>query len=240
MRKPGEDEMSSEKAIRVLKETPTEYGYCIREEYWPGFSGEVVALSEDDDASEFARDLQNMIDDGPSEMFMTTCYTDDGYWIGDLETARFLCEERGISPRPSDGVERGILRPCNHGWCEREQKWYGWSHRAIYGFGIGSEVKRGDCAYVPTDMEDAKAGAIRFWTEDDHEDVRANLAEDEEGRPYHEIIWRYSNKVPNEKIRGQITSARHYPPEQFGRGEWVAKTLDDARKMALDFAESVS
>lgn len=31
------------------------------------------------------------------------------------------------------------------GFSEKEQKWYGWSHRAIYGFGIGSEVKDGDC-----------------------------------------------------------------------------------------------
>lgn len=27
-------------------------------------------------------------------------------------------------------------------------KWYGWSHRAVYGFGIGDKVKKGDCAYV--------------------------------------------------------------------------------------------
>ena len=31
------------------------------------------------------------------------------------------------------------------GFSEKEQKWYGWSHRAIYGFGIGDEVKEGDC-----------------------------------------------------------------------------------------------
>ena len=33
------------------------------------------------------------------------------------------------------------------GFSEKEQKWYGWSPRAIYGFGIGSEVKEGDCGY---------------------------------------------------------------------------------------------
>ena len=27
---------------------------------------------------------------------------------------------------------------ANIGWSEPEQKWYGWSHRAIYSFGIGS------------------------------------------------------------------------------------------------------
>jgi len=58
------------------------------------------------------------------------------------------------------------------GFSEKEQKWYGWSHRAIYGFGIGSKVKKGDCGY-----------------------------------------------------KGKA---------------WTAKTLDDAKQMAKDFADAVS
>jgi hypothetical protein len=30
------------------------------------------------------------------------------------------------------------------GFSEKEQKWYGWSHRAFCGFGIGDKVKEGD------------------------------------------------------------------------------------------------
>ena len=59
------------------------------------------------------------------------------------------------------------------GFSPKEQKWYGWSHRAIYGFGIGSEIKEGDCGYE-------KSGA------------------------------------------------------------WTAKTLNEARLMAINFADSVS
>lgn len=59
------------------------------------------------------------------------------------------------------------------GFSEEEQKWYGWSHRAIYGFGIGSEVKKGHAGYE-------------------------------------------------------------------ARGAWKAKTLDDAKEMAMNFADSVS
>lgn len=46
-------------------------------------------------------------------------------------------------------------------------KWYGWSHRAMYGFGIGDKVKKGDCAYngkeytIKTDAQ-AKQTAIDF------------------------------------------------------------------------------
>ena len=30
------------------------------------------------------------------------------------------------------------------GFSEKEQKWYGWSHRSIYGFKIGDKCKKGD------------------------------------------------------------------------------------------------
>lgn len=59
------------------------------------------------------------------------------------------------------------------GFHEPTQKWYGWSHRAYYGFGIGDKIKKGDCGY-------------------------------------------------------EIS------------GAWTAKTLDDAKQMAKNFAESVS
>ena len=55
------------------------------------------------------------------------------------------------------------------GFSETEQKWYWWSHRAIYGFGVGSEVKKGDAGYDPVEgkwtaktPDDAKKMAINF------------------------------------------------------------------------------
>ena len=53
-----------------------------------------------------------------------------------------------------------------YGFSEKEQKWYGWSHRAIYGFEIGSEVKKGDCAYVPYDKDDFLEDMVRFWNDE--------------------------------------------------------------------------
>lgn len=60
------------------------------------------------------------------------------------------------------------------GYNENTDTWYGWSHRAIYGFKVGSEVKEGDCGF-------------------------------------------------NTK-----------------KGAWKAKTIEDAKQMATDFAKSVS
>ena len=88
-----------------------------------------------------------------------------------------------VTTEPFDGkptgtmkffAKHGISKVYNGsiGFSEKEQKWYGWSHRAIYGFGIGSKVKKGDCGY-----------------------------------------------------KGKA---------------WTAKTLDDAKQMAKDFADAVS
>lgn len=66
-------------------------------------------------------------------------------YIGDKETAIQLCEKRGIRPE--------LITPdsviCQIGKCvdkdsEDFDKWFGWSHRAIYGFAIGDVVGEGD------------------------------------------------------------------------------------------------
>lgn len=36
---------------------------------------------------------------------------------------------------------------CSIGFSARLQRWYGWSHRAYAGFGIGDVIKPGDVAY---------------------------------------------------------------------------------------------
>ena len=69
------------------------------------------------------------------------------------------------------------------GFAPKDQKWYGWSHRAIYGFKVGDKVKPGDVV----------------------------APDPEYPRPDREI------------------------PVGF-----VAKTLDDARRMAASFADAVS
>lgn len=72
------------------------------------------------------------------------------------------------------------------GFAPKDQKWYGWSHRAIYGFGIGSRVTKGSV------IADGIAADLRSGG-----------------------------------------------PGPFPVG-FVAKTLDDARRMASQFAIEVS
>lgn len=136
-------------------------GYEIREETW-------------------------IFDDDNDGLSMRTAYTPTGDWIGDSKSAYHLCQIRGIAPEKAHPTHC----VCSIGFCEKEQKWYGWSHRAMYGFGIGDIVKEGDCT--------ALSGCTEDWLQD-HPEGNLSL------------------------------------PVGF-----EAKTLEDCRRMAIAFAESVS
>lgn len=147
---------------------------------------------------------------------------------------RNFFDEHGIVPekiKPEYSV-------CSIGFSEKEQKWYGWSHRAIYGFGVGSQVKKGDCGYVPKDPADFLTSYRDFWDDENHEKTWA-IHTDHDGKLGVMVKWIYADTVPNRSLIG--TEGRAFSPyPEFGRGEWTAQTLDDAKQMAIDFAEGVS
>lgn len=171
--------------------------------------------------------------DGIENGSYLAAYSLDGGYIGDEDFAKFLAA-KGIAPTVIDG--RSV---CSIGFCEAEQKWYGWSHRAMFGFGIGSEVKRGDCGYQPTNADDFLDDVRRFWSDDDKLNMSAEHAERDGDRGVM-LTWTYSDTIPNTAMRGE--QGEHFSPypETYGRGEWTAVTLEDAKQMAIDFAESVS
>jgi hypothetical protein len=216
------------KAEKVLSKTPTLHGYEIRREIWPSSFGE-------------------------EPLEIETCYTDAGYWIGDLRTAKFLCEKHGIAPESaSPEVKPGDLRPCSIGFCEQEQKWYGWSHRAIFGFGIGSKVNKGDCAYIADTPEGLIEDRVEFFGDvKDPERIRAEcqILPDRSGiriLPEPMILPVIAGVDIFDALSGddvpteQVDIAKGYHVIKCGRGEWIAETLGDAKQMAMDFAESVS
>lgn len=75
-----------------------------------------------------------------SALVITAAYLLSGEYIGDSKTAAYLFS-RGIIPQLIDWKHK----VCAIGFCKKEQKWYGWSHRALSGFKIGDKVKKGDC-----------------------------------------------------------------------------------------------
>ena len=58
-----------------------------------------------------------------------------GDYIGERRFAESLAE-RDIAPEMAD-KDHGV---CCIGWSECEQKYFGWSHRAVVGFGVGDMI----------------------------------------------------------------------------------------------------
>lgn len=125
-------------------------------------------------------------------------------------------------------------RTATIGYSDKDNKWYGWSHRAIYGFTIGSEVKKGDCGYFASNLEDWIQSEINFWVNYEYHNSYSYELKDDKLI----IISPYNDK--NKTLRGTIYTHESYIPKKWGKGEWVAKTMDDAKQMAIDFARGVS
>jgi hypothetical protein len=96
---------------------------------------------------------------------MTSAYAKDGSYIGNEDVAKRLYEKYGIIPQRS--TDKHTVSSI--GKSETDGKWYGWSHRAIYGFQVGDKIKDGDCGFDPSVGEytiqteqDAKVAAMNF------------------------------------------------------------------------------
>lgn len=141
---------------------------------------------------------------------------------------------RGISALQGAGCPVARI-----GFCESEQKWYGWSHRAIFGFGIGAVIGKGSTGYRPAGEDDFIRSTVEFWTGKNHLNVQGKREVNGEGEAGVQVGWTYSDDIPNEKLRATISGCFTKFPETWGKGEWVAESLEDAKQMATDFAESV-
>jgi len=75
----------------------------------------------------------------PRDRYMTmeVARTKDGHYIGQPDEARYLCDKRGIRPEVRDDTT-----VCSIGYSEAEGKWFGWSHRALAGFGTREQAER--------------------------------------------------------------------------------------------------
>jgi hypothetical protein len=219
--------------IKVLEVTKLSFGCELRREIVR--SPAYIASSDDDSEETF--EILDALNAGPSDFHRVAGYSADGTYIGDEKTTRYIVLDRKIAPEkatPDSNI-------CSIGWCDFERKWFGWSHRAMCGFEVGSTVKYGDCAYEAPDANIFGQGILDFFCDDDwYEDRNHRPHVNADGVRGVLIGARYNDKVPNEKLRGTLYSHFSPYPEKWGRGEWVAKTLGDAKEMAIAFAESVS
>ena len=76
-------------------------------------------------------------------------------------------------------ADREITEELTHGvgFSPKDRKWYGWSHRAIFGFGIGSTCKKGDIHYVASTPEELIDDYANFYADISKETAERYRAE---------------------------------------------------------------
>lgn len=152
---------------------------------------------------------------------ITAAYTPSGDYIGDPKTAKMLVK-KGITSFEKTEPNHCVV---SIGFNPEENKWYGWSHRAIYGFGVGGRCKVGDCGFIPSNPDDFIDSLKSFYKNSDFKKDE----KDSQGNLGVLVVGKGPKKVTHFEI---------YP--EWGKGEWTAETLDDAKQMAIDFAKGVS
>ena len=88
----------------------------------------------------FYNDRGEVVDekDKDVEGHIWTVNTKDGLSIGDIATAYGVCELEKFDTYLKDDSEDSTTVCC--GYSREERKWFGWSHRAFLGFGLGDMV----------------------------------------------------------------------------------------------------
>ena len=165
--------------------------------------------------------------------FISDCYLSkfDGSYIthvGMEDNIKYIADH-DITEQLTHGV----------GFSPTENKWYGWSHRAIFGFEIGSTCKKGDCHYIGSTLKEQEDAAVSFWEESYRDNVRITGVIEEDGNKFFDIEWINNDTIPNKKLKDQIGGVTHFITP-LGKGEWVAETMEDAKQMAQDFNRGVS
>jgi hypothetical protein len=74
----------------------------------------------------------------PFDVVDESAYSKEGVYIGTVKTAMLLTDDKKIEEfHPA--YEGGKV--CSTGFSSELEMWFGWSHRAIRGFGIGYVVE---------------------------------------------------------------------------------------------------
>jgi hypothetical protein len=190
---------------------------------------------------------------------MQVCYTkcENHFYIGDIKTARFITDTMGITEQlqPLDPAIRRA--PCAIGFNPETQEWFGWSHRATASFRIGTEVKIGDAGFEPSNEQELESVMMDWHSVGKTVDIGVRQ---EIKRTRHLMNFRHNVEIDGEASRFTLMEVRdEYVPEDYlkddaqkvhripavypqkwGKGEWKAETLEDAKQMAMAFANDVS
>lgn len=199
------------KVLNVIRERHYPF-YDIRDEMW-----------------------DNEFTDQEPSLMKKLAYSKQGDWIGSSKEAYRMVHRFGIQQFEKTEDDHCI---CSIGYAPKDNKWYGWSHRAIFGFTKGSSCKKGDCHYIPKTFAEIQIGCHCKKREGRlamcHANASVALIPENPDEPLGSLI---PDGSPVEGIKKCTAKNCVF---EIGRGEWIAETMDDAKQMAIDFAKSVS
>lgn len=166
------------------------------------------------------------------EFEMEYALNENGDYIGSVEDAKYICEEKGIRPITTEENSK----TCSIGKSVIDGKWYGWSHRAMYGFEPGSECTPGNCHYKPNTIEEYLDSLYAWY--DHSKNLKIVLTPDKkEARITYNIVSESSDPTI---VNKDIIKHDSVEPVVLGKGKWTAQTEEEAKQMAIDFSKSVS
>jgi len=194
------------KVLEVLRERHYEH-YDIRDEVWDSEVPEQDPL-----------------------VMKRLAYSKAGDWIGNSVWAHRLVHRYGVTRFEKTDPKHCI---CSIGFALGKERWFGWSHRAIASFGVGSTCRKGDCHYLPVSFDEVKATCECLEGENCHAFASVAVEPVDPNEPEGSLR-------PVGETMGIVTCSLANCPIGLGHGEWVAGSLEEAKEMAVDFAKSVS
>lgn len=100
---------------------------------------DVEILSEEKVAPHIVLRDERMYSTNPdiNDLTMESYYNEDGVFIDCVPSGLVqVLIEYEVEPIPRDPGHH----MCSIGFSKKNQKWYGWSHRGMFGFGVGHKV----------------------------------------------------------------------------------------------------
>ena len=94
-------------------------------------------------------------------------------------------------------------------------------------FKIGSTCKKGDIHFVPSNRKELFEQEVLYWDKHGFEVESWQKCNETGGINFVLSIKNGQFKKPVEYLAK--------PPKSYGRGEWTAETLDDAKQMCIDY-----
>ena len=100
-------------------------------------------------------------------------------------------------------------------------------------------MKKENVAYNPSTAEDYEENYIRFWSYGANDYIE-NIFIDERTEDGFYLTTKYNDKMPILSLRGILIKKFVEYPKSYGNGEWKAETIEDAKEMAINYADNIS